>query len=264
MSSGPVTGTFEWAKYSEYCDDGCEHGCLYCYARKKAIRKGWVKDSQAWLKPCAIQKKLKKNFGLRNGTTMFPTTHDITGSNLARCIDYAIKILQPGNKLLLVSKPHLDCVKAMCDAFTPWQGQILFRFTIGSNYDNILKFWEPNAPNYEERKACLRFALDHGYQTSVSSEPFLDEHILELVCDLRPLVTDAIWIGKMNKIKERVDMTGWTKEQRVLVERVYACQTDLRIKALYELLKSDPKVKWKDSIKKVVGIARPTVSGADQ
>jgi hypothetical protein len=42
-----------------------------------------------------------------------------------------------------------------------------------------------------------------------------------------------------------------------------ATQTDDRIRELYAKLKDDPKIKWKESIKKVVGIDIPTESGLD-
>ena len=32
------------------------------------------------------------------------------------------------------------------------------RFSIGACDDQILSFWEPNAPNFEERKQCLKYA----------------------------------------------------------------------------------------------------------
>jgi hypothetical protein len=41
-------------------------------------------------------------------------------------------------------------------------------------------------------------------------------------------------------------------------------QSDDNIKALFERYKGNPKVKWKESIKKVVGIALATEAGLDQ
>lgn len=38
---------------------------------------------------------------------------------------------------------------------------------------------------------------------------------------------------------------------------------DGNIEILYEHYKDDPMIKWKDSIKKVVGIERPTETGMD-
>ncbi len=39
--------------------------------------------------------------------------------------------------------------------------------------------------------------------------------------------------------------------------------TDERIMELYELYKNNPTIKWKESIKKIVGIEIPTQAGLD-
>jgi len=36
--SRPPTGTQEWAASNVNIQDGCEHDCLYCYAKIMAIR----------------------------------------------------------------------------------------------------------------------------------------------------------------------------------------------------------------------------------
>ena len=43
-----------------------------------------------------------------------------------------------------------------------------------------------------------------------------------------------------------------------------ATQNDEAIRALYARYHKDPLVKWKDSIKAVVGLARPNVAGLDE
>jgi hypothetical protein len=42
-----------------------------------------------------------------------------------------------------------------------------------------------------------------------------------------------------------------------------ALQSDNAIRALYTRYRRDPKIKWKDSIKAVVGLRRPTATGMD-
>ena len=69
------------------------------------------------------------------------------------------ELLRVGNQVLVVSKPHLDCIEAVCEKFGDYQGQILFRFTIGACDDCVLSFWEPGAPVYAERKASLEHAF---------------------------------------------------------------------------------------------------------
>ena len=94
---------------------------------------------------------------------MFPSSHDITPTNLAGCLVFLEELLRVGNQVLVVSKPHLDCIEAVCEKFGDYQGQILFRFTIGACDDSVLSFWEPGAPEYAERKASLEHAYSEGF-----------------------------------------------------------------------------------------------------
>ena len=96
----------------------------------------------------------------------------------------------------------------------------------------MLSLFEPNAPGYQERKAALQYAYEHGFQTSVSVEPMLDPvHIDDLIADLLPFVTDAIWIGKMNyvgRLYSKVD-----PEVQAALKVIENGQTDEIIRAIY-------------------------------
>ena len=103
----------------------------------------------------------------------------------------------------------------------------------------------------------------HGFDTSVSVEPMLDsDNIVQLFDMLEPFVTDAVWIGKMNKIRQRVDIL--TEEDEAHVERIEAGQTDDRIEGIYKALKDRSKVKWKESIKEIMGLPLATEAGTDE
>ena len=161
-----------------------------------------------------------------------------------------------------MSKPHLECIKRICDEFSDedeskfydYKDKIVFRFTIGSLNDDVLKFWEPGAPGYEERKESLKYAFDKGFQTSVSCEPILDEDIFLMVRKLLPYITDTIWLGKMNFIKPRVDTSEWEPDDWDYLSKVQNVIEDKFILELYEEFKDNPKVKWKESVKKVIGL----------
>jgi len=128
--------------------------------------------------------------------------------------------------------------------------------------DELLSFWEPGAPCYAERKASLAYAVFTGFETSVSIEPMLDsDNIVQLVEDLVPYVTDAIWIGKMNHIKRNIQIDCLEIEDAV--RRIEEGQTDDRIKEIFDVLKDNPKIKWKSGIKKIAGIKPPEVPGLD-
>lgn len=77
-----------------------------------------------------------------------------------------------------------------------------FRFTIGSTDDSLLKFWEPYAPSFDERFACLQLAHSRGYDCSVSMEPML-EPPYKVMNAIDPYVS-SVWLGYMNYQKRVV------------------------------------------------------------
>jgi hypothetical protein len=249
-------GTREWAEVNKNILIGCEHNCRYCYARYNAIHrfKKVNNENDWWTKPLLDEKSVRETPRKLRGRIMYPTQHDITPDFLDYHIAYLRGWLQVGNEILIVSKPHFECVKRICDEFQEFKDQITFRFTIGSPSNEVLLFWEPNAPGFEERVKSLEYAFEQGYKTSVSSEPVLDEDIALLVHSVLPYINDSIWIGKMNFINPRVDRSGWSIVEQRYLDKVLRASTDEFIKDLYEEFKCNPKVKWKESVKKVLGL----------
>ncbi len=246
------TGTREWATTTVNILQGCEHDCRYCYARANALRFKQITSAGQWKRPKLKPERAGRVPATRRkveGTVMFPSSHDITPAFLDVCLETIGKILQAGNKLLIVSKPHLECIRAICEQFEEFRKQILFRFSIGATNDTILEYWEPGAPNFGERFSALCYAFNEGFATSVSCEPLLEPERVEVLVDLlEEVVTETIWIGKMNRIGSRVG--GDTARSEV--ERIEAGQTDLRVREIYAALKDNPKIRWKDSYKEVL------------
>jgi len=255
------SGTREWAVRSVNCCSGCSHDCRYCYAREMAVRYRQLKPEQ-WKEEKIRWKDVTKRYGHIEGTVMFPSSHDITPHNLLACLIVLRKLLEAGNRVLIVSKPHLECIEAICRAFEEHKAQILFRFTIGAMDNQILSFWEPNAPSYEERKEALKHAFQKGFETSVSAEPMLDsDRIEDLIKDLMPYVTNAIWIGLMNHLK---GVRAEYEPAKVALQKISEGQTKDRIMAIYRRLSANPKIKWKSHIKKIVGIPLAERAGLDK
>ena len=119
----------------------------------------------------------------------------------------------------------------------------------------------PNAPSYEERREALRYAFEAGFETSVSAEPLLDaNHIDELVEDLSPFITHSLWIGKMNHFHYvKIDRP----EVEAELEKIKDGQKDDNIKAIYARHNDNPLIRWKGSIKEIVGIQPPDKPGMD-
>lgn len=74
--------------------------------------------------------------------------------------------------------------------------------------------------------------------------------MVELFALLKLFVTDKIWIGMMNKIRERC-IPGTSEEE---IRKIEAGQTDQRVRKIYELLKDEPKVRWKKEYRDVLGL----------
>ena len=145
-------GTKEWADTNVNFVAGCSHDCLYCYAKKMAIRFN-RKTSETWKVMDLNYKNLVKNYRKRKGRIMFPTSHDITNDAGVEyyCLVLLKKVLKAGNSVLITTKPRLNVIQNICEAFEKYKDQIQFRFTITSIDDRILQYWEPNAPLFIER-----------------------------------------------------------------------------------------------------------------
>jgi len=264
MKNKTIFGTYEWAVKNANYINGCSHDCKYCYSKEMAIRYK-RKQPNNWkveeINPTQLVKKFKKV----DGTIMFPSSHDISPDNLDSSIQFIQKLLDPGNNVLIVTKPHLSVIMAICDTFKPYKRKILFRFTIGSSNSKILRFWEPNAPSFEERLESMKFAFNNGFKTSVSCEPMLDDKTLDLVYILEPFVTDSIWIGKANFLIRRLKMNG-INDPKTFAEanKLLKIQNNTDILLLYESLRNNKKIKWKDSIKKIANLELASASGLDK
>lgn len=83
-------------------------------------------------------------------------------------------------------------------------------------------------------------------------EPLLGgvETAQAVLAAVRPHVTDTVWIGKMNRIRARVDMSS--PENAARVAEIETTQSDAEIQRMLQVLSGDPMVRWKDSIRKTM------------
>ena len=100
--------------------------------------------------------------------------------------------------------------------------------------------------------AALKYAFLRGFKTSISLEPYLPDP-RAVVSEVDQYVTDTIWIGLMNQIKQRLSQNGHSSlvgsDELKSLESLYAKRY---VQKLYNEFKNNPKVKWKDSIKKML------------
>lgn len=255
-------GTREWASKTINLYTGCRNDCKYCYSKELAVRFQRIKPKD-WTHP--KRNKFTPAVKKYDGTLMFPSSHDIFPENLPEVLTMMDGLLRCGNRILVVSKPNLKCVRAMCSEFGRYKESLLFRFTIGSTRTDTLRFWEAAAPTFEERLASLKHAYLRGFQTSISCEPILDTNIDDLVVKCIPYTTDAIWFGKPNFLIRRLT-TNARNDFRTIVRanKLLEELSDGYLRHIYGTYSSNPKIKWKESIKKVVGIDLQTTSGLDK
>ncbi len=258
-----VHGTKEWAKTNINIQSGCEHDCRYCYAKAMAIRFGRA-TAERWQHPVQNLDCQNRGFKRRSGRIMFPSSHDITPLNIDACSVVLSRLLKAGNDVLIVSKPRLACVQRLCKELEPFKSQVLFRFTICSADDAVLGYWEPGAPAFAERLESLKHAHSQGYATSVSMEPMLDSEPAALIEAVSPYVTDSVWLGKANRLRQIVSLNcPDDPEAMKRASDLVRAQDHASVIKIYNQYKDNPLVRWKDSIKKVVGIQGPAEKGLD-
>jgi len=246
MIKGNRTGTKEWADYNVNCVQGCFNNCRYCYAKMMAKRFGRASEN-TWKNMTVRKNALIRSYRKFPGRVMFPSAHDIVDIPEVEqaCFDVLAKLLDCGNNVLLTTKPRMSIIKKIVCKFSEFKDNLQFRFTITSKDDTLLKFWEPNAPLFEERLSCLKFAFSEDFKTSVSIEPFLDHDPQTLVKIVEPYSTESIWIGKMNYIP-----------RNHLPESVLLHYSEIRkncerghLLKVHSDLKDTPKIRFKDSIR---------------
>ena len=190
---------------------------------------------------------VNKSFRKYNGRVMFPSSHDIV--DIPEIKDACFKVLEnlliAKNEVLVTTKPCLSVTKDIINQFVKFQQQIQFRFTITSRDNELLSFWEPNAPSHEDRLESLILAYKEKFRTSVSIEPFLDNNPQQLVHEVAPYVTESIWIGPMNYIPRN----NISEEDQPIYDHMRKNIDVSHLKEIYEDLKDFPKIRFKDSMK---------------
>lgn len=241
-----TSGTREWADRNINCIEGCYNNCRYCYAKLMAKRFGRSTEA-TWRKMKIRSEVLKKNFRKCSGRIMFPSAHDIFDISPFKeaCFIVLMKLLKSENDVLITTKPRLALIEEISSEFSQYREQIQFRFTITSINDELLQFWEPNAPKFNERLACLKLAFTKEFRTSVSIEPFLDYDPSELVEIITPFITESIWLGRMNHISRMKPSAN----EKTYFDQIHKNYKTHHLLELVNKLKAHPKIRLKDSIR---------------
>lgn len=248
-----LTSTKEWATSNLNIATGCSNNCRYCYARHNAVNRFKTVTVEDWPKMVVSRAKIDKQYRKRDGVIMFPSSHDIVPEILDDYCTVLLKLLKAGNRVLIVSKPRMECIKVICRVCKKHKRQVEFRFTIGSSDSDTVRFWEPGASSKNERIYCLEHVCEEGFALSVSCEPYLDTQVFFLYRLCEPYITGDFWVGKLNGFNQRVNLDGVTEEQmKLYIEPLKEIITDDAVMELYREMNGLPSVKWKDSFREVV------------
>lgn len=249
LTGKQTSGTKEWADYNVNCVKGCAHNCRYCYAKMMAKRFGRATE-ETWKNMTIREDILSKKFTKYNGRVMFPSSHDIVNNPEIKqvCLKVLKNLLDAGNEVLVTMKPSLSVTKDIVEDFRPLKDKLQFRFTITSISDEVLSFWEPNAPLYQERLDSLILAHSEGYKTSVSVEPFLDDDPVPLVKELSPYITESIWIGPMNHMPRKNVHPDDIPEY----DRIRKAKRLDNLQRIYAELVNVTNIRFKDSMRNIL------------
>jgi DNA repair photolyase len=258
-------GTRQWSSISANVYFGCVHDCLYCYAKQMATR--FKREKGAWNKPIPNIPALKKNWRVRKGIIMFPTSHDISPDPeiMKNCFTTLEKLLKPGNHVLLVSKMHKEVAQELLNLYGKGitnekdvvktalrdknRSLLNIRVTIGSCLQEDLDYWEPGAPTYNDRLECLKMLYHSGFNTSVSIEPMLNTNVLDkLISEIRPFVTDSIWVGTMSYLWRVEKMNPNVIGIKEKCEKIKAKQNAECLEKIFKKYKNDKLIMWKHHI----------------
>lgn len=238
------------------------NGCIAhnCYAREQALRFKRIARPEDWTTEVSNPKGVTKLVTTRrNGIWMAPTTHDITVDNLEESRRLLFRAAAIGNRLLIVSKPRRECIEALIADLKPYKDRVEFRFSIGCLDDEIRKFWEPGAPRIIEREKCIVLAVARGFRVSVSCEPLLEPwNVLDLVEVVGSMTDGEIWIGCLNKLRQRTAWAFGSRElstnERELLAQLELWQQPGQVQQVYESVKGIPGIRFKDSYQRVLGL----------
>lgn len=200
MAKKITTGTLEIAKYRENNYSGCLYDCKYCWARRMINRTNKEK-AENWSNMELKEHKMNKGFRKRNGKIMYPNVHDIPyiPEILDNCIRFMKTMLEPGNELIITTKPDHRSIQKICNELKEYKDNIQFLFTITSFHDKRLKKWEPGAPNFDSRRRAFEIAYLWDYKINFLVEPLLDKNPRKLIDFLELFIDDGkILIGFMN------------------------------------------------------------------
>jgi DNA repair photolyase len=224
--------------------NGCRYNCKYCQARVDALVAG-TKTAATWadeeIDPTIAKRQIQKE----SRVYVFPAAHDLHRDNLEAALSLLIKILAAGNRVVITTKPYFEAVRKICEELAHYKTWILFQFSIGSINSQVLKYWEPGAPDFNERFEALKWAFYSGFYTSVICEPILDNHVENLIEEALPYVNGAVWLGGSPALPEIIKQDpDFNEELAFRTRQLLEWQSRENLWNVYQKYLKNPQIKW--------------------
>lgn len=220
---------------------GCSNNCVYCHQkirhqfrfkkgdwntiqiRNEEMDKGWRGD--------------KSNIILQIGTVS-----DIIPENIDQYIKrIKIDLKENWKEIQITTKANYRLIRKIMDAVGRDIEKLHFFITITTNDNDLIHFWEGNAPNFQSRTNSLMELKIMGAKTTLLCEPMLSDP-REFINNLSDFVTDDIWIGKMNYIGQ---LKHFYPKYALYLDNLNNWYDNNFEKISSDLLQSNPKVKLK-------------------
>jgi len=191
--------------YSLNCYTGCQHGCVYCYAR---FMQRFHPHPEPWGEfvdvkvnaPEALRRQLRR---ARPGNVFMSSACDgwqpveAERRLTRRCCEL---LLERGFQVNVLTKSAL--VLRDLDVFAGRAARI--GVTITTLQEGLRRLWEPRASPVDERLRVLREARRAGLETAVMLGPLLPElsdderSIQHMLCVAGELGVGRIWVDALN------------------------------------------------------------------
>lgn len=225
--------------------DGCDHGCLYCYAPgiKRQTRETYSENVCARRDIVHQLERDCKNFAYSRQQVLFNFMGDpyckandkykITRAALERFLESKIPvaILTKGGTRAL---QDIDIIKR-------FKEHIKVGATLTFYNKEKSTEWEPGAASPEDRIAMLKQFHDAGIKTWASFEPVIDPIESLKLIDSTIDYVDEYKIGKINNYKGLDKTIDWTHFLKCVVEKLRSAEKPFYIK--YDLRQAAPTIK---------------------
>lgn len=206
----PKGRAYEYSKLALNLYNGCEHGCLYCFAQKQSrkTRESFMKVYPRKGILEALEKCAKNMAGDSRRILMCFTSDPYTPvEDKLEVTKKALEILGENNmraQILTKNGPL-----AIRDIDLWLKHDTAFASTILLNKEKDIRELEPWAADYEDRKEAVRIAHGAGVKTWVSIEPVIyPNQVFEILEDMKGIV-DHWKIGKINHDKAKEGAVNW-------------------------------------------------------